>query len=129
MAANQISNQRNKLGGQQQGAPSKRKQSAMSEEPQHDYGSMGELAEQASDYVERGRSHVRELARGREGAAVAIAFAAGLGVGLAIGGGLVRSYRQPRTWRDRLTEEGLGRRLMDRLERMVPDALAEHFAK
>ena len=31
--------------------------------------------------------------------------------------------------RYRVAAEGVGRRLMDRIESMIPDALAEHFGK
>jgi hypothetical protein len=129
MAANQISNQRNKSGSAHKATQPGRRPSPTTDESQRDYGSMGAIAEQASDYVARGASQVREMTRNREGAAVAVALAAGLGLGLVIGTALVRSRREQRSWRDRVTAEGFGRRLMDRIEGLIPDALAEHFAK
>ena len=58
-----------------------------------------------------------------------IALVAGLGVGLAIGSSLAGTRSEPRRWRDRLTEEGLGRRLLNRIEGLLPQAVAEHFAR
>jgi hypothetical protein len=126
MASNQVSNQRSKSDGTHKAA---RRPSTTTVESQSNYGSMGAVAEHASDYLARGASQVREMTRNREGTAVAVALAAGLGVGLVIGAALVRSHREQRGWRDRVTAEGFGRRLMDRIEGLIPDALAEHFAK
>lgn len=90
---------------------------------------MREMADTASGYVTRRASQVRELTRDHEGAAVAMALAAGFGIGLVIGSGLAMSHRKPQSWRDRLTAEGVGRRLLDRIEGIIPDALASHFGK
>jgi hypothetical protein len=99
------------------------------EESQHDQGYVGAMAEQASDYMQRGASQARELVRDREGTAVAVALAAGLGVGVIVGCALAKSHHQQRSWRERVTAEGFGRRLMDRIESLIPDALSEHFGK
>jgi hypothetical protein len=90
--------------------------------------------EQASDYasdvVSQGSEYVRDLTRDREGTAVGVALAAGFGIGLVLGCSIARSYAEPtRNWRDRITDEGLGRRLMANIERIIPTALAEHFVK
>ena len=66
----------------------------------------GAMAEQASDYMARGASRVREMTRDREGTAVAVALAAGLGVGLVVGTAVARSHRKQRSWRDR--DDGRG---------------------
>jgi len=87
------------------------------------------MADQASEYWSQGQDQMREVVRDREGAAVLMALAAGLGVGLVIGAALGRSHRQQLSWRDRMTAEGFGRRLMERIESLVPDALSEHFSK
>ena len=90
---------------------------------------MSEMAEQASDYMARGASRVRKMTRDREGTAVAVALAAGVGVGLVIGAVLVRSQQEQRSWHNRAAAEGFGRRLMERFESMIPDAVAEHFGR
>jgi len=89
----------------------------------------GQLADQASEYWNEGREQMQECIRGREGTAVLMAAAAGLGVGLVVGAALGRSHKQQLTWRDRVTAEGFGRRLMERIESMIPDALSDHFSK
>src|SRR5262249_60013981 len=65
----------------------------------------GQVADQASEYWEQGRESMQECMRGREGAAVLMAAAAGLGVGLVVGAALGKSHRQQLTWRDRITAE------------------------
>ena len=132
MASNQISNHRNKMPGNAKAVqPTRRPSPTVDEadESHEEYSSVGAMAEQASEYMQRGASQVREMTRNREGTTVAVALAAGLGVGLMIVASLVRSHRQQLTWRDRVTAEGFGRRLMDRIESMIPDALADHFSK
>lgn len=89
----------------------------------------GQVADQASEYWSQGRDQMQECVRGREGAAVLMAAAAGIGVGLVVGAALGRSHKQQLTWRDRVTAEGFGRRLMERIESMIPDALSDHFSK
>jgi len=89
----------------------------------------GQLADQASEYWSEGREQMQECIRGREGAAVLMAAAAGIGVGLVVGAALGRSHKQQLTWRDRVTAEGFGRRLMERIESMIPDALSDHFSR
>jgi len=129
MASNQISNQRNKMGGNPRPTQPAQRQAATYDESHDEYGNVGAIAEQASDYLAKGASQVREMTRDREGTAVVVALAAGLGLGLMIGASLARSHREQRTWRDRITAEGFGRRLMDRIESMIPDALTEHFTR
>lgn len=128
MPSHQISNHKNSSMG-----PSSRraykKSPVVEDESESGYGMVGELAENASDYVSRGASQVREMTRDREGTVVAVALAAGLGLGLIIGASLASSRREQRSWLDRKTAEGFGRRLMDKIEGMLPDALSEHFSK
>ena len=129
MASNQVSNQRNKPAGTHKPPQTMQTSAPTAEESQHDSGYVGAIAEQASDYLHRGASQARELVRDREGTAVAVALAAGLGMGVIVGCALVRSHHQQRSWRERMTAEGFGRRLMDRIESLIPDALSEHFGK
>jgi len=88
-----------------------------------------QVADQASEYWEEGRDQMQECIRGREGAAVLMAAAAGLGIGLIVGASLGRSHKQQLSWRDRVMAEGFGRRLMERIESMIPEALSDHFSK
>lgn len=130
MAANQISNQQRTVSGQGQRGASTTAQSGPEATPEatRDYGSLGAVSGQASEVWNRGEDQLRELIREREGPAILLAVATGVGVGLVLGGALGRFQRRPKSWRDRLTAEGLGRRLMDRIEAMLPDALADHFS-
>jgi hypothetical protein len=84
-----------------------------------------EISDEVSAYVSRGASQVRETTRDHEGAAVLVALAAGFGVGLLLGAAMASSHSQPQSWRDRIAAEGLGRRLLERVENMMPDALTE----
>lgn len=133
MAAHQASNQRNQLSSRGQGGQSTRRPPALEEKRREDsaggYGAIGEMAEQASEYVSKTASQTQECIREYSGTAVVVSLVAGFGIGLAIGHALATPRRQPRSWRDRVAAEGFGRRLMDRIEAMVPDALAEHFGK
>jgi len=84
-----------------------------------------EMGDQVSGYMSRGASQVREMTRDHEGAAVLVALATGFGVGLLIGAALASSHSRPRSWRDRIAAEGLGRRVLERLESMIPEALTD----
>jgi len=88
-----------------------------------------QVADQATEYWNEGRDQVQECMRRREGAAVLMAAAAGLGLGLVVGAAMGRSHKKQLTWRDRVTAEGFGRRLIERIESMIPDALSDHFSK
>lgn len=129
MAANQVSNHKRGPTGTHKAAQTMRRPLTAEEESEYERGHMSEMAEQASDYMARGASRVREMTRDREGTAVAVALAAGVGLGLVIGAALVRSQQEQRSWRNRAAAEGFGRRLMERFESMIPDAVAEHFGR
>ncbi|MEX2307020.1 MAG: hypothetical protein WD738_05480 [Pirellulales bacterium] len=88
-----------------------------------------EMGEEVSGYLSRGASQFRDMTRDHEGTAVLVALAAGFGVGLMIGAALASSQRRPRSWTDRIAAEGLGRRLLERAEGLIPDALAERFGR
>jgi len=131
--ANQVSNQRNKptnsrnQGGQQQGGQAGRQTGQ--EESSGAYGAIGDMAEQASEYVTQGAEQVQECIREHSGASVMISLAAGFGIGLLIGRAIGTPRYEPRSRRYRAMAEGFGTRLMDRIETMIPDAVAEHFGK
>jgi hypothetical protein len=130
MAANQTSNHRRSNGasGAQGGRQASGAQSE-NRESEHNYDSMREVAHQASEYWERGEDQMRQLVRNREGTAMLLAMATGLGIGLVIGATLGRSRQHQQTWRDRINMEGFGRTLMDRIEGMIPEAVSEHFGR
>lgn len=88
-----------------------------------------DMADQASEYWNQGRDQMRGMVRGREGTTVLMALAAGVGVGLVIGSALSRSHAEQQSCNARRTAEQFGRRLMDRIENMIPEALSEHFSR
>jgi hypothetical protein len=89
---------------------------------------MGAMMEDVSGFVSRGASQFGELTRDREGTAVLIALAAGFGIGFLIGSALAPEPK-PQRWSDRLAAEGIGRRLLERVESMIPEALAERLGR
>jgi hypothetical protein len=130
MAANQVSNQRNKSGNSrnQSGMPAQR-QGSEREESSSAYGAIGDMAGQASDYVTESAEQVQECIREHSAASVMISLAAGFGIGLLIGRAIGTPYQEPRSRRYRATAERFGTRLMDRIEALIPDAVSEHFSK
>jgi hypothetical protein len=92
-----------------------------------DYAS--DMADQASEYWSQGRDQMRGMVRGHEGTTVLLAVAAGVGIGLVIGAAIGRSHAQQQSSHARRTAEQFGKRLMDRIEGLIPDALSEHFSR
>jgi len=133
MASKQMSNQRHPQN------TSKGEQSSQGErwpsmdtaqeymESAQDYAS--DVADKASEYWSHGREQMRGMVRGHEGTAVLLAAAAGVGVGLVIGAALGHSHAEHQSFYARRTAENFGRRLMDRIESMIPEALSEHFTR
>lgn len=119
-------NQRNRSSGQKAAtsAQGKAKQ-AVSQAS----NKVAEMRDEVADYYSQGTERFGELTRGHEGQAVLIALAAGFGVGLVIGCSLVSANRRPQSWRERVMAEGLGRKIMDRVERMMPETITEHFGR
>jgi hypothetical protein len=114
-------NQRHKSSGRKsQARPDRENESARSYARRF----TSEMGEGLSKYMSQGSTQIRELTRDHEGTAVLVAMAAGFGVGLVIGAALASSQR-PQTWRERIAAEGLGRRLLDRIEGVMPDALTD----
>jgi hypothetical protein len=134
MASN-TSNQRHTQGGNAaRGKQGAQKENWPSMDTAHEYVESAQeyasdVADQASEYWSRGREQMRGMVRGREGTTVLIAMAAGVGVGLVIGAALSRSHAEQQSCNARRTAEQFGRRLMDRLENMIPEALSEHFSR
>jgi hypothetical protein len=130
MAANQTSNQRQgQQSGQRPQHGGQESQSRGQSQSAGMYETMSDMAEQASDYVALGASQVQECIREYSGTAVVVSLVAGFGIGLAIGKALSSAHSEPQTWRDRIAAEGLGRRLMESIESIIPDALSQHFTK
>lgn len=88
-----------------------------------------EMAEQASDYAGEMAEETQSCIREHSGTAVMVSLVAGFGIGILVGKALGGSRVQPKSRRYRAMAEGFGSRLMERIESMVPDALAEHFNK
>lgn len=84
-----------------------------------------DMRHQVSDYVSQGSSQFKDMTRDHEGTAVVVALATGFGVGLLIGAALASSQSRPQTWRDRIAAEGIGRRFLERVEGLMPDAVTE----
>lgn len=77
-------------------------------------------------YATRGKEQLQEMVADNTGRSMLIALGAGLGVGLLIGTVLGSSERPSRFW-NRSAAEGLGSQLLNRLEKLVPDAINERF--
>ncbi len=78
-------------------------------------------------YMERGKDQLREIMQDNAGRTVLISLAAGFGLGLVIGQALGGSPRSSSKWSDRIAAEGLGRKLMEGVEGILPDAVSKHL--
>ena len=116
-------NQRNRPGGQKSAAQGKVQKAAAQVG-----NKASDIRDEMSEYVSRGADRFGHMTQGHEGQAVLIALAAGFGLGFVIGCSLASANRRPQTWRDRIMAEGLGRKFLDRLERMMPEAITERFS-
>jgi len=125
MASNPVSNQRSKPAGKSRSEGG----SDYSGEESGASGAMSHIADEASKYWERGTSQVRELTRDHEGRAVVFALAAGFGAGILLGVAMAPTPKRRTCLRDRLTAEGLGRRIMDSIEGLIPEALAGRIGR
>jgi hypothetical protein len=90
---------------------------------------MGDMAQQASDYVAETAEETQECIRDHSGTAVVVSLVAGFGIGILVGKAIGASRQEPKSRRYRAMAERFGSRLMERIESMVPEALAEHFNK
>jgi len=89
---------------------------------------IGEMRQQVSHYLEQGNDQFRSMTRDHEGTAVLVALAAGFGVGVLIGCAMAPSPRR-HSWTDRIAAEGLGRKIMQRFEGMIPEMLSERIGR
>jgi hypothetical protein len=90
---------------------------------------MGDARDRATQYMEQGNDRLRELTQDHEGTAVLVALGAGFAVGLLIGGAIAASQSRPQRMSERLAAEGVGRRLLERVESMLPDVLTERLER
>jgi len=130
--ANQTSNHKNKPSNSKShsGPSTGRPESeSRTEESSGTFAAVGEMASQASDYVSESAADMQECIRERSGTAVVVSLVAGFGIGILIGRALARPEPETRSRRYRSAAEGVGRRLIDRIEAMIPDALADHLGK
>jgi hypothetical protein len=88
-------------------------------------GRTEEMTEQAQHLLERGNERFREMVEDHEGQSVLVALAFGFGIGVAIGYA-IGGPSEPRMsrWIDRSTAEGLGRKLLERIDHVMPEAFA-----
>lgn len=77
-------------------------------------------------YVQRGTKQIRGMIEDDAARSVLVAMAAGFGLGLILGKTLGGSS-SPSRWTDRVAAEGLGRRMMDKLEHIAPDAISKYL--
>jgi hypothetical protein len=134
MESDQVSSRKNRPGGQAHGDGRRHKRGGRESErvgedqSRRGAGTMGAVAERASEYWERGESQLRDWTEGHETTTVLVALATGFGIGAMIGYALSAPHR-PKSLKDRLMAEGIGRRVMDRIEGMLPEAVAGYFGK
>lgn len=86
----------------------------------------GRLRE-GDNMMARGVRGMDGLVAEREGQALLLALAAGFGVGCLIGCALASDSSSTSRIADRFAAEGLGRRMLENLEKILPDALSAQF--
>lgn len=94
-------------------------------DPDQDHYISHHPADRAKEYVQRGVDQVQEMATDNLGKTI---FAA-LGAGFAIGIILTQSSRHARrsSWTDRITAEGVGRKILDQLDGVLPGAISDRL--
>jgi hypothetical protein len=127
MMANQASSQSNKE-ITQSGQPSAVEQFD-DEQSSSDHSAIGDMTEQVSEYVTDTAEQAQEYIREHTGTSVISALVAGFGIGLLVGHAIGGPQREPCSQRYRSMAEGLGTRLINRIEAVMPEALAEHFSR
>ena len=94
----------------------------------HPRASSAYSSNESPSYLARGNEQLREIVEDREGQTVLLACAVGFGIGVAIGYALGGpSERERGRWSDRITAEGLGRKLLDRIDQFLPEAVASRL--
>ena len=134
MASHQVSNQRGKNVRKDDEKQTPVASETWSENEPRDRGQIRELTDDDEEhYFSRRatqlRDEMRECVREHEGSALFVSLAVGLGVGVLIGTAVMATRRRPTSWRERIAAEGIGRKFLDRLESIIPEALSERFGK
>jgi hypothetical protein len=122
-------NQRNRSAGQKGSSAGQSGQGKIKQAASQAGQKVTDIRHEVAGYVSQGNEQFGRMTEGHEGQAVLVALAAGFGIGFVIGCALVSGHRQPQTWRERVMAEGIGRKFMDRMEQMLPNAITEHFAR
>src|SRR5687767_3115511 len=91
------------------------------------YRSRKQPEAQEDTFQSRVASQIHGFTDEQPGTALLVALGAGLGVGLLIGIALRTPQTRQRSWHDRLLAEGIGRRLLERAESLLPDAVMERL--
>jgi hypothetical protein len=108
-----------------------RDQTQRNQNEQRGRGGQGQgqsYTDQAEGYLERGNEQLRGMVEDHEGQTVLVALALGFGIGVAIGYAMAGpSEHESARWIDRSTAEGLGRRLMERIDQMLPEAITSRM--
>lgn len=76
----------------------------------------------ADGFLERGNQQLRDMVEDHEGQTVLVALALGFGIGLAIGYSI--SPEPQHRWTDRVAAEGVGRRLLERFDALLPESIS-----
>lgn len=77
-------------------------------------------------YAAQGADRMQEIVQDNAGKSMLIALVSGLGVGILIGTAIGGSRHSSRWW-DRSTAEGLGQRILEKFEGIVPAAISERI--
>jgi len=101
-------------------------QSGSQESQRRGQGDRGRGGRQQSSheegYLERGNQQLRDMMEDHEGQTVLVGLALGFGIGLAIGYSMGGSS-EPQRWTDRIAAEGVGRRLLERIDSLLPESI------
>lgn len=77
-------------------------------------------------YAAQRLDRAQDLVRDNAGRSLMIAFGTGMGLGILLGCAMSDSQRSSR-WIDRSTAERLGRRFLDKVESMMPNAISDRL--
>lgn len=79
-------------------------------------------------FLARGNEQLRDLVEDHEGQTVLAALALGFGIGIVIGYSLGGGPEPKERWTDRIAAEGVGRRLLARIDSLLPESISSKFA-
>jgi len=82
----------------------------------------------ADGFLERGNQQLRDMMEDHEGQSVLVALGLGFGIGLAIGYSMGASPEPKHAWTDRLAAEGVGRRLLERIDALLPESISSRLS-